>query len=301
MKWKKGMLIYNEHAGKGNIEKALRDCLPVLAPHIGEFLLLQTKEEGDALRLCLEYGENMDVLFILGGDGTVHECINGLSALEKRPSVGILPAGTCNDFSRSLNIPQNLRRAAEVLAEGETIQIDVGKTGGDYFLNFWGIGLIADASNNINPLEKSILGKMSYFLSALRTITEKRPFQYKIIHDGKTIEDQAIMILAVNGNYIGTNMLPFPLIKPNDGLLDIIIVKNSNLGVFKEIMEMKRTLSENTDPKSGVMYFRAQELHIETSPELDADMDGEVYQTTPADISIIKHHLTMFCGSDVGK
>ncbi|RFU70195.1 YegS/Rv2252/BmrU family lipid kinase [Bacillus sp. V59.32b] len=296
MKWKKGMLIYHQNAGKGKIEKALKDCLPILSPNIEEFLLIQTREQGDGERLCQKHGEDMDVIFILGGDGTVHECINGLSGLENRPLIGILPGGTCNDMSRALNIPQNIRRAAVALVEGETVQIDVGKTGSNYFINFWGIGLITKTSNNIDPQEKNTLGKISYFLSALRTINESEPFHFKMSYDGNSIEDEAIMILTVNGNYIGTNMLPFPLIKPNDGLLDVIIVKNSNLGIFKEIMEMKRTLGESTDSDSGVLYFQAKEIQIVTDEELDADMDGEIYQKTPADISILKHHLSMLCG-----
>ncbi|CAH0347214.1 YegS/Rv2252/BmrU family lipid kinase [Bacillus sp. CECT 9360] len=301
MKWKKGMLIYHQNAGKGKIEKALRDCLPILSPNIEEFLLIQTREQGEGARLCQKHGEDMDVIFILGGDGTVHECINGLAGLEKRPLIGILPAGTCNDMSRALNIPQNIRRAAVALVEGETVQIDVGKTGSNYFLNFWGIGLITETSNNIDPQEKSRLGKISYLLSALRTINESDPFHFKMIYDGNTIEDEAIMILTVNGNYIGTNMLPFPLIKPDDGLLDVIIVKNSSLGIFKEIMEMKRALSESTDSDSGVLYFQAKELQIVTDEELDADMDGEIYQKTPADISILKAHLSMLCGPAIGE
>lgn len=301
MKWRKGMLIYHQNAGKGKVEKALKDCLPILSPNIEEFLVIQTREQGDGARVCQKYGQEMDVVFILGGDGTVHECINGLSGLEKRPVIGILPAGTCNDMSRALNIPQNIRRAAEALAAGEIVPADVGKTGDHYFLNFWGIGLIAETSNNIDPEEKSRLGKISYFLSALRTINESEPFRFKMICDGNTIEDEAIMILTVNGNYIGTSMLPFPLIKPDDGLLDVIIVKNSNLGIFKEIMEMKRTLSESTDSDSGVLYFQAKELQIVTDEELDTDMDGEIYQKTPANISILKHHLSLLRGPAIGE
>ncbi|MDQ0881008.1 diacylglycerol kinase family protein [Peribacillus sp. V2I11] len=109
------MLIYNENAGNGKLERNLEGCLPVIAPHIDEFLILQTKEKGDACRFCLEFGEDMDVVFVLGGDGTVHECINGLSPLRRRPLFGILPGGTCNDFSRTLKIPQNVRQAAEAL------------------------------------------------------------------------------------------------------------------------------------------------------------------------------------------
>ncbi|MEW5596250.1 YegS/Rv2252/BmrU family lipid kinase [Peribacillus frigoritolerans] len=138
MRWKKGMLIYNKNAGNDKLERNLGGCLPVLAPHIDEFLILQTKQKGDACRYCLEYGEEMDVVFVLGGDGTVHECVNGLSPLQRRPLFGILPGGTCNDFSRTLKIPQNVRQAAEALVNGKVRPIDIGKSNNDYFSNFWG-------------------------------------------------------------------------------------------------------------------------------------------------------------------
>ncbi|NCT35679.1 YegS/Rv2252/BmrU family lipid kinase [Bacillus sp. EB93] len=133
MRWKKGMLIYNKNAGKDKLERNLEGCLPVLAPHIDEFLILQTKQKGDACRYCLEYGEEMNVVFVLGGDGTVHECVNGLSPLQRRPLFGILPGGTCNDFSRTLKIPQKVRQAAEALVNGKVRPIDIGKSNNDYF------------------------------------------------------------------------------------------------------------------------------------------------------------------------
>jgi diacylglycerol kinase (ATP) len=298
MKWKKGMLIYNTNAGKGKVEKNLANCLPVLATNLERLLVLQTFEPGDALRLCLQFGEDMDVAFILGGDGTVHECINGLSQLKNRPVVGILPAGTCNDFSRTLGIPQNLSKAAETMVSGKVKDIDVAKTGENYFLNFWGIGLITETSNNIDPGEKNFLGKVSYLLSAARTIGNNEPFSFRMVYDNQTLEDEAVMVLVVNGNHIGANRLPFPLISAEDGLLDVIIIKHSNLIVFKEILELKRTFSESLDPESGVMYLQAKSISIETPQKLQADTDGEIYLHTPAEIIVLKSHLRMIHGEE---
>ncbi|MCY9389815.1 acylglycerol kinase family protein, partial [Bacillus haynesii] len=72
-----------------------------------------TRKKRDAFEFCREIGEDIGQLFILGGDGTVHECINGISRLQTKPDIGILPGGTCNDFSRALRIPQNIEKAAE--------------------------------------------------------------------------------------------------------------------------------------------------------------------------------------------
>ncbi|WP_057915622.1 diacylglycerol/lipid kinase family protein [Peribacillus muralis] len=293
MRWKKGMLIYNENAGKHKLAKNLEGCLPVIAPHIDEFLILQTKEKGDAFRFCLDYGEDMDVVFVLGGDGTVHECVNGLSPLTKRPLFGILPGGTCNDFSRTLNIPQNVRQAADALVNGKVRPIDIGKANDAYFSNFWGIGLISDTSNNIDDQEKNQFGKIGYLLSAIRTIGDKAAFPFKVEYDGKHIEGEAIMILVMNGSFIGTNSLPFPMLNPDDGRVGVAILENASLSTFLEIITMKRTWTEDPGSDSGVTYVQASNVTIETEAPLSVDMDGENYSQTPASIKVLEHHLSV--------
>jgi YegS/Rv2252/BmrU family lipid kinase len=293
MRWKKGMLIYNKKAGNDKLERNLEQCLPVIAPHIDEFLILQTKEKGDASRFCSEYGEDMDVVFVLGGDGTVHECVNGLSSLGKRPLFGVLPGGTCNDFSRTLKIPQNIRQASEALVNGKVRSIDIGQADDDYFSNFWGVGLISEASRNIDEQEKNKFGKIGYLLSAVRTVGDNNPFPFKLQYDGNIIEGEAIMILVLNGCYIGTNLLPFPMVSPDDGLFGIAILEKANLSAFLEIIAMKRSWTEKLSTESGVTYLQTGTLTIETKMPLDVDMDGEIYNQTPTRIKILSHHLSV--------
>ncbi|WP_409291075.1 diacylglycerol/lipid kinase family protein [Peribacillus sp. SCS-37] len=294
MKFKKVMLIYNGEAGQNDLDKTLGECVPVIAAGTEELLLMATQRPGHAREICQEYGGQMDAVFILGGDGTVHEVINGIAPLPKRPILGILPNGTCNDFSRTLNIPQNIKKAAQALMEGNVIDVDAGRADESYFLNFWGIGLIAEASNNIDPGQKKMLGKVSYLLSALRTIHETPPFPFRITYEGKVIEDTAVMILVLNGKFIGTNALPFPNIQTDDGLFDVVIVKNSNLAMFRELMNLKKTWQAGNAEENELLYFQARNLSIETSAPMEADMDGEVYQQTPAEIVILKQHLSFF-------
>lgn len=293
MRWKKGMLIYNKKAGNNKLERNLEECLPVIAPYIDEFLILQTKEKGDACRFCSEYGEDMDVVFVLGGDGTVHECVNGLSPLGKRPLFGILPGGTCNDFSRTLKIPQNVRQAAEAIVNGKVRSIDIGQANDDYFSNFWGIGLITEASSNIDVQEKNRFGKIGYLLSAVRTIGDNAPFSYKLEYDGNFIEGEAIMILVLNGCFIGTNLLPFPMVSPDDGIFGVAILENASFGAFLEIIAMKRSWIENLSSESGVTYVQAGSMTIENNRPLDVDMDGESYSQTPTRIKVLGHHLSV--------
>ncbi|MCY7945972.1 YegS/Rv2252/BmrU family lipid kinase, partial [Bacillus atrophaeus] len=227
MSYQKALLIYNGNAGKKNIEKTLGSVVPILSQSIDELIIKPTRRKDDAYQFCKTLDDTIDILFVLGGDGTVHECINGIAALDKKPAVGILPGGTCNDFSRELGIPQNLQKAAEALVSGKKISVDVCKMNDRFFLNFWGIGLITETSNNINETEKALFGKISYFTSALRTVSSAQPFPVKLNIDGEEREDEAVMLLVMNGQYIGTNRIPLPDASITDGLADILICRST--------------------------------------------------------------------------
>ncbi|MGN1401982.1 MAG: diacylglycerol/lipid kinase family protein [Bacillus sp. (in: firmicutes)] len=296
MKWEKALLIYNGNAGQKGYEQTIGAAVPILSPHIRQLTLMPTQSPNEAERICRELGEEVDVVFILGGDGTVHEAINGLACLEKRPLVGLLPGGTCNDFSRELGLDQNIRTAAEELVRGQIKHVDIGIANDRYFLNFWGIGLIADTSKNINDNQKEAFGKVSYFLSTIKTIQTAESFPYRLEYDGKVLEDEAVLLIVFNGNYLGTVSLPFKGISSNDGLLDIIIVKNSSLAVFKEILFNTRYTHPDGLPEQDVVYLHAKKMNVTTGHEKDVDMDGENYTKTPVDIQVFPDHMRFLCG-----
>lgn len=297
VKYKKGMLIYNGNAGQKDAEKTLGICVPIISLHVEQLLLLQTAKPGDAEEYCRKHGEDVSIVIILGGDGTVHECINGLGGLAKIPVIALLPGGTCNDFSRTLGIPQNLKKAAEALFSGKLRRVDAAKTTEGYFLNFWGIGLVAETSENINDTEKALFGKVSYFLSAFRTIKSMKPFHFKLKLDNEWIEEKAIMVLIANGKMIGTNELPYPDIVIDDGLADVFIIKDANFSLIKEVFTMKDSIEWN-HLDSQLMHYQAKSIHIETEEEMSVDTDGEVYSNTPESISILHQHFQMLCPQD---
>ncbi|KXZ23000.1 lipid kinase [Bacillus nakamurai] len=291
MSQRKAVLIYNGNAGQKQIEKTLGTVVPILAQSADELLIKPTKHPDDARQFCENLDSSVDDLFILGGDGTVHQCINSISKLDHRPSVGILPGGTCNDFSRALGIPQNLQKAAEALVSGKRRNIDVCQTDDGFFLNFWGIGLITEASSHINETEKALFGKISYLTSALRTMTNASTFSVRLTIDGKVKEDEAVMLLVMNGHYIGTNRVPLPDANLQDGLADVLICRNTSLAALRELMTMEQG---SFDDFSGELsYIQASRIEIETEQVMNADTDGEVYGKSPCTIEVLKQHICM--------
>ncbi|WP_249872709.1 YegS/Rv2252/BmrU family lipid kinase [Oceanobacillus saliphilus] len=291
-KYNRALFLYHIHAGKTNIEQKLTQTLPILSKHIKELIVLQTETLEETHNACKTYGENIDLLIILGGDGTLHACLNSIVELEKRPIVAILPGGTSNDFSRMLQIPQNLPDAAEAIIHGNVVDIDVGKSDDRYFLNFWGIGLVTDTSENINETEKKNFGALSYIMSAIRTVNNARSFSYEMKSDDDIFKGEAVLIAVLNGKYIGTREIPISTISPKDGKLDVLIIKNSNLASFRELLAMNKNISAY-DEMEEITHFQTKRLSLSTSQNKNIDMDGEILTQTPATITVLHNHMKM--------
>ncbi|WP_373895105.1 YegS/Rv2252/BmrU family lipid kinase [Virgibacillus sp. CBA3643] len=293
----KALFLYNGNAGASDMEQKLTQTLPVLAKAIRELTVIQTTSIADAKKACVTFADQIDLLIILGGDGTVHACINSIAALENRPVVAILPGGTSNDFSRMLQMPQNLKQAANAIINGEIVDIDLGKSDDNYFLNFWGIGLVSEASQNINEDQKNNLGVLSYFMSTIRSVNQAEPFRYEVHAGGCKYAGEAIMILVLNGKFIGTRELPIPSIAPNDGKLDVLIVKNSTLASFRELLSMSNP-NIDAEQLNELDYFQASDLKVTTDSHMDIDTDGEISERTPAEIRVLPGHIRMVQGSE---
>lgn len=294
--FRKALLIYNHHAGKAGADKRLGDAVAVLAPHIAELVLRQIEFPGDGERICRSLSSEIEAVFILGGDGTVHECMNGLASLPHPPSVGILPGGTCNDFSRSLGIPQDIPEAARMLLEGTSRSLDIGVVNDRVFTNFCGLGLITETSENIDPTLKNSLGKLSYFISTLQTLRSAQPFRFTMVSNGEGREEEAIMILVANGRYLGTHPLPLQPDSLCDGHLDVLIIREAGLPLLKELLARKS--EEPWEPKDkAIEYFRATSLTIQTHEPMKVDTDGEIYLQTPIELSLLTTPLKLLVGA----
>ncbi|MCM3785521.1 YegS/Rv2252/BmrU family lipid kinase [Neobacillus mesonae] len=289
MNIEKALLIHNEAAGTaaGSMVGAAAGVLTSVIP---ELVIVRTMAQGDGERICRERGEEVNAVFILGGDGTVHECINGLAGLERPPVVGILPGGTCNDFARTLGLPVNVAEAAEALIQSKPMRIDLGIANKRVFTNFFGIGLITETSENVDSSLKGSLGKLSYFISTLQTIRAAKPFRYQLQTENTLIEDEAVMIYISNGKSLGTSSLPFSKDALTDGEFDVLIIRETGIPLLRELLARKPE-GEWEPRNDSVKYFKASRINLVTETEMPADTDGEIYLSTPAEIKLLEHKL----------
>ncbi len=185
-KYTHGVLFYHEHSGLKNINQVIGEVTTALSSICKHLSIQLSESEGDIIKYCQEiktknYAKDVDILFILGGDGTVNELINGVMAHNLQLPIGILPGGTFNDFTKTLNIAPNHKQASEQMISAQVGTYDVIKVNNQYALNFVGLGLIVQNAENVQDGSKDIFGKLSYIGSTVKTLLNPTQFNYQLM------------------------------------------------------------------------------------------------------------------------
>jgi diacylglycerol kinase (ATP) len=225
----------------------------------------------------------------LGGDGTVHEVINGLMRCPPalRPRLGIVPLGSGNDFAHAVGVPSNPQDAIERVFAGRPRRVDValirdGSGRSEYWNNMCGIGF--DAAINIRSRKiKRLNGFLMYLTATLQSIVLNfEAPRLKVQYDGGAL-DQPIMALTVgNGIREGGGFTMTPDAKVDDGLLDFVYIHQlSQLRLLQLLpMVMKGTHIKERD----VSVARATRLVIDSDRALPIHIDGELFAPYEADV-----------------
>jgi len=291
-RFERSVLLYNGAAGASTNQEILPLVIGPLAKASKNLTLVQTETKEEFEEACIRHADSADVLFVAGGDGTVHSAVQALCYLENAPILGILPGGTCNDFARTLDIPLALDEAAQALADGEIKNVDIALANNHSFLNFAGIGLITDASSNIDPNLKERYGKLSYFMSALQMMRQAESFVVNLEIDGIHYSENAVLVLVMNGKSIGTHAFPLAEIDPTDGLLDIFVIQTSSIAAIREWFSLSQP-DITADELEHITHFKGKDIVLKTETDMDVDTDGEIYLKTPLEIKIQPQNIKM--------
>lgn len=256
-----------------------------------EIVIRKTLGQGDAVRFAEESG-TFEHLIVIGGDGTLHEVVNGLMALPKdeRPTVGLVPGGTCNDFARALDLPVEPIEAARLLKMSKQQRVDVMRVNDRFGLNFVGVGLIADASRQIDPLQKETLGSIGYFLATIRQFREFDPFQVRIERKGEVVHDGTVSFLYVgNGAYLGTVPTKLATQSFTDGLVEVVHSSAIGFPMVRQLLTQQLGL-EQSSPEW--VHLQMEQLDLFLREPQVIDVDGEHFVTDHLQIEVLPNELT---------
>lgn len=240
---------------------------------------------------CLsEAGERTFVAF--GGDGTLNEILNGLVCPEEC-TLGLIPAGTGNDFAESAGIPLGIK-ALDLILDGEAkptdyIQFDDGKRS----MNIAGLGIDVDILNRCEQRKHG--GRRSkYFFSLLAALKEYKPIKITVTADGKTETYQALIACVCNGRQFGGGIPICPDAVIDDGKLELLVAECPKRWLIP--WELTFLMRGKLLKRKIAHKVRCDEAHIVAEGETIAQYDGELMPCTSFSAKIVAGKLKVFRG-----
>ncbi|MDT8862490.1 diacylglycerol kinase [Alkalihalobacillus sp. MEB130] len=294
---KRARLIYNPTSGREQIRKNLAYILERLETSGYETSAHATTGEGCAKRAAKKAGENgYDLVVAAGGDGTIFEVVNGLADLPKRPNLGIIPAGTTNDFARALHIPRDIERACDILCGEHFEPVDIGRVNDKYFVNIAAGGSLTELTYEVPSKMKTAVGQLAYYIKGLEKLPQISPQMVKIEYDGKLFEGEIMMFLVANTNSVGGFEKLAPKASLRDGMFDFIIVKKLSFPEFLHLATLALRGEHIHHPK--VMYVHANRIKVQVIGDMQLNLDGEYGGTLPAEFVNMYQHFQMLTPKD---
>lgn len=290
---KRARLIYNPTSGREAIKKSLPAVLAKLEAAGYEASAHATTGAGDATnaaKIAIERG--YDIVIAAGGDGTIYEVVNGLADAEKRPKLGIIPTGTTNDFARALHLPKSIEGAADIIASGHTMPIDIGKMNEKYFINIAGGGRLTELTYDVPIKLKTMLGQLAYYIKGIEMLPSIKPTEVSIEYDGKLFEGEIMLFLVANTNSVGGFEKLAPDASLNDGMFTLLILKKANLADIVRIVTLAMR-GEHIHDKN-VIYVKANRIKITAKKEMMLNLDGEFGGMAPAEFVNQYRHFDVF-------
>lgn len=294
---KTARIIYNPTAGRELFRKELPDVLDRLEKAGYETSAHATNGEGDAIEAARKAVERKhDLIVVAGGDGTINEVIHGIAEADYRPKVGIIPAGTTNDFARALSIPKDTKTAVDIILQNNVKALDVGKVNNKYFINIAGGGDLTELTYDVPIKMKSALGQLAYYMKGIEMLPSLKPVSTVIEYDDNVFEGEIMLFLVANTNSVGgfEKLAPNALI--DDGYFDLIILKKTNLAEFLRLATAALRGAHLEDEK--IIYAQAKRIKVTPNEKMLLNIDGEYGGELPGEIVNLKQHIEFFVSED---
>ena len=298
---KSAILIYNTQAGRGKIGR-----------NVDRIVSIFRNAGYDMRPRLIAFGENpfdgcetVDLAVVAGGDGTLNYVVNAMKSKGLSLTLGVIPAGTANDFAGALGMSRNTLKAAQQIADGTVEQIDCGKVeqigrgrGKDthkdiYFVNIFSFGLFTTTSQHTSEHLKHRIGRLAYVIAAMRDLRNLHSIPLTITTDNESFYYQTLMGLVFNGETAGR----VPLASKSslrDGVFDCLFLRRRNLVL--SIFDMVLYILGITTP--AIRFLRTSTLTLATCLDEDTDVDGQRGGEFPMRVVCLRGELNVVCPQD---
>lgn len=279
---KRAVFLYNTRSGRGRIADRKEAIRSVFAAHGYDLELLPI----DFDKNPFEGRERLDLMVVAGGDGTVNFVVNAMRAEGLDIPLGVIPAGTANDFAGALGMSHDPIEAARQIAEGREDRVDCGCVNGLFFVNIFSFGLFTTTSQRTPDERKHRIGKLAYLIEGSKELRTMHAVPLQLAVDGQPFGFNSLMVLIFNGETAGG----FRLARGSsvrDGWFDCLLLEKRNF--FRSACSMIRYLLGGS-PKH-VRHLRARCIDISSPIDEPTDVDGQPGAKFPLHIECLQGAL----------
>lgn len=287
---KRARIIYNPTSGREVFRKEIPTVLEKLERAGYETSTHATSGAGDAMKEARRISEReYDLVVVAGGDGTINEVVSGIAEAPYKPTLGIIPAGTTNDFARALAIPRDIQKAVDMIIEHRVQALDIGKVNGKYFVNIAGGGWLTELTYDVPIKLKSAIGQLAYYIKGIEMLPSLHPVSVTIEYDVQAFTGEIMLFLVANTNSLGGFEKLAPNALVDDGYFDLLILKKTNLAKFLRLATAALRGTHLEDERT--IYTQAKKIKVTPNEKMLLNIDGEYGGELPGEIINLKQHI----------
>lgn len=240
--------------------------------HGGEFDCLETKSKEDGKEKARQaIRDGVETLIVLGGDGTINSI--GAELIGSDVAMAVIPTGSGNGFARHFGIPLNPRQAARALKAGQRTRIDVGFAEDHPFLVTCGLAWEPELVKGFKTYP--LRGRPSYIVAGVTRYFTYSPQNFQLDIDGESVTDLCPRILtAANLNQYGAGMKIAPDARPDDGLLDLLAIPETD--ILRQLIQVSHLMEGNLWEVQGARRWKFQNMTVQRERNDPIQIDGEL-------------------------
>lgn len=270
----KAFVVYNNYSGNCSEEKVtfISKRLKEKYEYVEVF---SSNGPKSITKIIKEKGATFDLVVAIGGDGSIHEAINGLMQVkENRPALAYIPLGTCNDVGHSLGLNKNYKKSVERILTGQKVTMDLFKANNEYFIYALGAGYLTEISYLAPSENKKRFGKMAYYLEALKHVVKKKIMTIDIETENEHITGDYSILLALNSRYLaGFKLKSKKKTYLNDGTLSITLIRKTHRWI--NIIDLALFLLFGDKHATNCHHFKAKSFVLKSKDIISFNADGE--------------------------
>ena len=295
----KFILTVNPHGGTKKGPQILKKVKPIFEASGTDLFIIETTFAGHAKELANQLDlTKYDGFIGIGGDGTLHEIINGMLSCPdgNKIPIGIIPGGSGNSYMHDLNLTDPLK-AAKAIIQGNTKFLDTARVEVNHVVkyanNMIGWGLVTDVGKKAEHYRW--MGTNRYTILSVMEVFRHKSRSAALIMDNKKIEDEFTFIIACNSMHVGKGMKMAPKARLDDGLIDLIVIR-ADVSRTRLLQVLPKLFDGSHINEPEVEYYQTSKFSL--IPEMDEilNIDGEIMGSTPIKVEMIPKAFEMFVG-----